>query len=455
MLQLRVEDLVERSRVALDQLEGFSQEEIDTGVKAIALAIANHAEELAIEAVEETGLGNVESKIAKNKEIGMGVWWTMKDKKSVGIIDADEEMGIYKVAHPKGIIGCITPSTNPTLTILGNAMISLKGRNTVLVSPHPSALKTSVHTVEIMNKALADLNFPENTIQIVEEPTLEASQAVMSMADIVVATGGPGMVKAAYSSGRPSYGVGQGNVQVIIDPDYTDFDKIAENVVFSRTFDNGILCAGEQSLIIPEKHEKSLIEAFKKKGVYVNLEEENNVKLREVLFHNGAMARDAVGKTAPEVGKMAGIPIPEDASMLLTKVTKHGADELLSGEKMCNVVSLNTYTDVDFKEALKIAKDNLNYQGAGHSTVLYSNNKENIFDAGKYIPVGRLLINVPGLAATGVGIITNLNPTSSIGCGSWGNNSISENLTYEHLINISSIAFERTQEIDFDAIYED
>lgn len=455
MLQLRVEDLVDKSRVALEQLEGFSQEEIDSGVKAIALAIKDHAEELAIEAVEETGLGNVESKIAKNKEIGMGVWWSMKDKKSVGIIDEDEEKGIYYVAHPKGIIGCITPSTNPTLTILGNAMIALKGRNTVLVSPHPSAVNTSIHTVEIMNKALEELNFPANTIQVVEEPTLQASQDVMSMSDIVVATGGPGMVKAAYSSGRPSFGVGQGNVQVIIDPDYTDFDKIAENIVFSRTFDNGILCAGEQTVIVPEEHEQALIEAFKKKGVYVNLDEEANVKLREVLFENGAMARDAVGKTAPEIGQMAGIPIPEDASMLLTKVTKHGSDELLSGEKMCNVVSLNTYTDGDFKEAQQIAKDNLLYQGAGHSTVLYSDNKENILEAGQFIPVGRLLINVPGLAATGVGIITNINPTSSIGCGSWGNNSISENLTYEHLINISSIAFERTQEIDFDRIFED
>lgn len=455
MLQLSVEDLVSKSRVALEKIELFSQEEIDNGIKAMALAISDHAEELAIEAVEETGLGNVKSKIAKNKEIGMGVWWTMKDKKSVGIIDEDEEKGLYYVAHPKGIIGCITPSTNPTLTILGNAMAALKGRNTVLVSPHPSALKTSIHTVEIMNRALEDLNFPADTIQIVEEPTLEASQDVMSLADVVVATGGPGMVKAAYSSGRPSYGVGQGNVQVVIDPEYTDVDKIAENVVFSRTFDNGILCAGEQTLIVSEKHEEALIEAFLKQGVYVNLAEENNVKLREVLFNNGAMARDAVGKTAPEIGEMAGIAIPEDASMVLTKVSKHGADELLSGEKMCNVVTLSTYADGDFQKALEIAKDNLNYQGAGHSAVLYSDNKENIFEAGKYLPVGRLLVNVPGLAATGVGIITNLNPTSSIGCGSWGNNSISENLTYEHLINVSSIAFERTQEIDFDTIFED
>lgn len=453
--KLSVKDLVEKSKVALKKLESFSQEEIDSGIKAMALAIADNAEILAIEAVEETGLGNVESKIAKNKEIGMGVWWTMKGKKSVGVIDKDEEMGLYSVAHPKGIIGCITPTTNPTLTILGNAMAAIKGRNTVLISPHPSALNTSIHTVDIMNKALEKLNFPVDTIQIVKEVSLEASQEVMSLSDVVVATGGPGMVKAAYSSGRPSYGVGQGNVQVVIDPEYTDFDKIAENVVFSRTFDNGILCAGEQSLIVSEKNEEALIEAFRKKNVYINRDEAENVKFREALFDNGKFSRDAVGKTAPEIGAMAGIAIPDDASMILTKVTNFGSNELLSGEKMCNMVALNTYKEEDFEAALNIAKENLYYQGAGHSTVLYSNNEENILEAGKALPVGRLLINVPGLGATGVGIITNINPTSSIGCGSWGNNSISENLTYEHLINVSKIAFERKQEIDFDSIFKD
>lgn len=436
-----VASLVEKSRTALQVLEGYSQEQVDALCKAVGQSIAKEAELLAKEAIEETDMGKYEDKIQKNLGIGAGIWSTMKNQKSVGIIERDTEKNLTYVANPKGVIASVIPTTNPTLTIVGNVMMAVKGRNTVIISPHPRAKNVSKHTVDILNAAMKELGAPDNIVQIIEEPSLDATNSLMQSCDIVVATGGPAMVKAANSSGHPSFGVGQGNVQVVIDNDYKDFDFAAKTIIDSRSFDNGLICASEQSVIVHKDSEADMVTALENNGAFYSADEETINKFRAVIFEDTHLSPAIIGKTAVEIAEMAGVEIPADAKVIVLKAEKFGADELLCGEQLSPILVQLAYDT--FEEGVAMAKANLLYQGAGHTAVLYSNDQDKIDYASLTIPVSRLLINLPGLAATGMGMTSHINPTSSIGCGSWGNNSISENLTYKHLINISTVASPR------------
>ena len=434
-------ELLEKSRFALKEMLECTQEEVDMMCRVINKAVHENAQELAELAVEETNMGNVESKFVKNTTMGSGVWLTMKNKKSVGIIGEDKEKGLVTVAHPKGVIASVAPTTNPTITPLGNAMLAIKGRNTIIVSPHPRSKNTTAKTIEYMNKALKEINAPDNIIQIIEDPSIEATQQLMASADVVVATGGMGMVKAAYSSGKPAYGVGQGNVQAVIDDEFDDLDLAAQFIVIGRTFDNGIICACNQSVIVHKDKKEDMVKALEKQGVYYIEDEENLDKVRKALFQDGRIQADIIGKSAYEIAKKANIEIPEDTSALALYTKSRGDADVLCGEKLCPVLILTPFDD--YEDAVAIAKANLLYQGAGHTAAVFSNNKERIEYAAVELPVGRLLVNVPGIAAGGGGLFTHLNPTPSLGCGSWGGNSISENLTYEHLLNIATIAYPR------------
>lgn len=436
-----IKSLIEKSRLALEELKKSSQEEVDAMVKAINDAVYDHAEELAKLAVEETGMGHYESKVDKNQTMGAGVWLTMKNKKSMGIIDRDEEKGLIYLANPKGVVASVAPVTNPTITPLGNAMLSIKGRNTIIVSPHPRSAKTSTKTVEYMNQALEELGAPKHIIQIVEDPSIEATQELMATADVVLATGGMSMVKAAYSSGKPAYGVGQGNVQTIIDGEYDDLDLAAQFIIIGRTFDNGMICACNQSVIIQEDKKDAMVEALKKQGAYYIEDEAEVEKVRKAVFNDGVLHMDVVGQSAYSIAKKAGIDVPEDTSALLVASQARGSEDLLCGEKLCPVLTLTTYDE--FEDGVAIAKANLLYQGAGHSAVIHTNDDEKVEYTALELPVSRLLVNVPGVAAGGGGLFTHLNPTPSLGCGSWGGNSTSDNLTYEHLIDISRVAYPR------------
>lgn len=440
-----VESLVAKSRIALKQMTGCNQKQVDDMCKGIAHAIAEHAEDLAKQAVAETGMGNVNDKIMKNIDIGLGVWSTMKNKKSVGIIAEDKDKNIIYVAHPKGVIGCIAPTTNPTLTSLGNAMLAIKGRNTCIISPHPRSKNVTIATVDIMNAALKKLGAPDNVIQIISEPSTAATQELMKAVDVVVATGGMQMVYAAYSSGRPAYGVGQGNVQALVGDDCEDFNKIASDIVNSRSFDNGVICAGEQSIIVHKKHEAKMIDALRANNAYYSDDKTFIEKIKSVLFEDGHLSKDIVGKDALAVAEMAGVDIPKNTKAIVLKAQKHGADELLCSEKLCPVMALLTYDT--FEEGVNIARENLLYQGAGHTATLHTNKREYVEYAGVTLPVCRVMVNLPGVAATGAGMASNLKPTPSIGCGSWGNNSVSENLTYEHLIDVTSVVLPRRDAI--------
>ncbi len=439
-----LKSLLEKSRVALDKMKGCSQEEVDLMCRVINKAVSDNAEELAKLAVEETNMGNVESKIIKNTTMGSGVWLTMKNKKSIGIIGEDKEKNLVYVAHPKGVVASVAPTTNPTITPLGNAMLAIKGRNTIIVSPHPRSKKTTGKTIEYMNKALAEINAPENIIQMVKDPSIEATQELMSSADVIVATGGMGMVKAAYSSGKPAYGVGQGNVQAVIDDEYDDLDLAAQFIIMGRSFDNGVICACNQSIIVHKDKKADMIKSLEKNGAYYIGEKSDVDKVRNVLFEKGKLNIEMIGRSPFEIAKKAGFDIPNETSALVLATESRGKEDLLCGEKLCPVLILTTYED--FKDGVEIAKANLLYQGAGHTAVVHSNNKERIEYAAVELPVGRLLVNVPGIAAGGGGLFTHLNPTPSLGCGSWGGNSISENLTYEHLLNIATIAYPRDGE---------
>ncbi len=421
-------------------------------VRAIGKAVYDNAALLAEETVKETQLGVVAHKTIKNTEKPMGIWNDLKGKKSVGIIDEDKEKGIVYIAKPIGVVGCVSPTTNPNITPMGNAMIALKGRNAIIISAHPRAKQCTALTVDLMRGALKKVSAPENLIQIIPEPTIDATQELMALSDIIIATGGMSMVKAAYSSGKPSLGVGQGNVQVIFDRDI-DYKSAVLKTLGGRSFDNGIICAGDQSFIVPREDQESIMSIAEDNGAAYISDEDEIKRIREVIFQHGQLNRDIVGKRPSYIAKVAGVEVPKGTVVLILKVDAIGEEDILCGEKMCPVMITQAYDD--FEDAVSIAKSNLNYQGAGHSAAIHSNSREHIEIVGLELPVSRVLINQSGTGAGG-NFGNGLEETVSLGCGSWGNNSISGNLTYKHMINITrmSYAFDKAEDPDPEEIWK-
>ena len=319
-----------------------------------------------------------------------------------------------------------------------NAMFALKGRNSIIVSPHPRSKKSSIHVVTLMRSELEKLGAPKDLIQVIKEPTLELTQELMSAVDIVVATGGMGLVKAAYSSGTPSYGVGAGNVQVIIDRGY-DYDKAAKDIIDGRKFDNGIICSGEQCIIAPKENHALIMDAFIKNGAYYIQDEAVVDKFRKVLYPEGKINADLVGKSVQHIARAAGVAVPKDSKIIILKPSGCGQADLLCKEKMFPIMITLTYGT--FEEAVELANINLLYEGVGHTAAIHSNNHDHVVYAGSVLPISRLVVNQPSSTGAGGSFYNGFSPTTTLGCGSWGNNSISENLTYKHLINVSRIGF--------------
>lgn len=433
-----LQKLLRQSRQAQAEIEKCNQAQVDGFVRAIGKAIYDNAELLAREAVDETGMGVYEDKVAKNKGKSRMIWLSLKDKRSVDIIKEEPERGLVYVAKPKGVIAAITPTTNPVVTPMCNAMFALKGRNSIIVAPHPRSKRCSAHAVALMSEALNKLGAPAHLIQIIEEPTMELTQGLMGVADAVVATGGMGLVKAAYASGKPAYGVGAGNVQVIVDREY-DYEQAAQNIIAGRKFDNGIICSGEQCVITPaEKHEE-IMAAFAKHGGYYIREADQIERFRKVMFPEGKINTKLVGQSVQHIAAAAGVPVPEWAKIVILQSSGKGEQDILCKEKMFPY--MNTLSYNSFEEAIDIAKTNLFYEGAGHTAVIHSDNDEHIKVAGEQLPISRLVVNQPSSTGAGGSINNGFNPTTTLGCGSWGNNSISENLSYEHLINVSRIGY--------------
>ena len=432
-----IDGYIERARKAQAEFEKMSQEQVDKAVQTIGRVVYENARYFAEIAVEETGMGNVEDKFAKNKQKAGIVWNNLRGKKSRGILETNEETGITTVAKPMGVVAAITPCTNPIVTPMSNSMFALKCGNAIIITPHHKSVKCSTKVVEMMNAALAELGYPENLIQILDEHSRENTRNLISSADVVVATGGAGMVNAAYSSGRPALGVGAGNVQCIIDEGY-DYKEAVPKIIKGRSYDNGIICSAEQSVICPEADFENILKEFEANGAVIVRDKDGLEKIRGALFEDGKTNRHSVGQNCQKVGELAGIDIPADTKVIVAVAEGTGATDALGGEKMAPVISAYAYKDLD--DGIRIAAENLERDGKGHSVSFHSDSEEHIAKVAENLCVSRFVINQCSSNSTGGSYYNGLNPTNTLGCGSWGHNSISENLNYTHLMNISRVA---------------
>src|SRR4051794_17825347 len=432
-----VQQLVAKARRAQEAFERFSQEQVDAIVREFGKYVYDNAETIAAAAHKETGLGVYEDKVLKAKSKARVIWNNLKGKKSRGIIGEDEEANLVLVAKPMGVVVAVCPVTNPIVTPMCNAMFALKAGNAVIFAPHPKAEVATRDLTRAYRQILKAHGASEDLVQMVTNGSVETTQALMKASDVVVATGGGAMVKAAYSSGKPSYGVGAGNVPVIIDRN-VDLSDAVEKIVAGASFDNGIICSHEQFVFAPEERYEETIEAFLATGkVWFTADPHQVQKLRETVFPGGHLNKDVVGRPAREIGAKAGIDIADTVRVIMVRADGAGTDDVLAKEKLCPVVAILPYRSFD--EAVAGAKANLLVEGAGHSAALYSNNEEHIRQMGLELPISRLVVNQASAITAGGSLTNGFAPTTTLGCGSWGGNSISENLDYKHLMNVSRI----------------
>jgi succinate-semialdehyde dehydrogenase len=432
-----VPELVARARRAQAEFEKFSQEQVDAIVRDIGKYVYDNAEALARMAVDETGIGVYEDKILKNKGKARVIWNNLKDKKSRGIIGEEPETNLVYVAKPMGVVGAVTPVTNPIVTPMCNGMFALKTGNAVIFAPHPKAQKCTEHLTTEFMRIVKSHGGPDYLVQTIMKGSVEKTQQLMHAVDVVVATGGAAMVKSAYSSGKPSYGVGAGNVPVIIDRG-VDLEAAVDKIVTGASFDNGIICSHEQFVLTPEESFAETVEMFVRTGKVWYTDDAAQVqKLRDTVFVDGHLNKDVVGKSPAEIAAMAGIEVPESTRIILLPAKGAGEADILAKEKLCPVVAILPYKGFD--EAVANAKANLLVEGAGHSAALHSNDDDHIRTAGLALPISRLVVNQPSSLTAGGSLTNGFAPTTTLGCGSWGGNSISENLDYKHLMNVSRI----------------
>ena len=435
---------IEQLREAQKQFATYTQEQVDEIFRQAALAANHNRIKLAKMAVEETGMGIVEDKVIKNNFAAEYIYNQYKNMKTCGVLEEDKTSGITKVAEPIGVISAIVPTTNPTSTAIFKCLIALKTRNAIIISPHPRAKNSTIEAAKIVLEAAVKAGAPEGIIGWIDEPSVELSQNVMRESDIILATGGPAMVKAAYSSGRPALGVGAGNTPAIIDE--TAHIKMAVNsILISKTFDNGVICASEQSIIVLDKVYDEVKKELAERGAYI-LKGEEIDKVRSIILNEkGGLNADMVGQSAYKIAKMAGVNVPESAKVLVGEVTSVELEEPFSHEKLSPVLAM--YKAASFEEALDKADRLIELGGMGHTSILYTDqvkNRDRVLTFGERMKTARTLINMPA-AQGAIGDLFNfkLAPSLTLGCGSWGGNSVSENVGPKHLINVKSIAERR------------
>ena len=435
---------IQQLREAQKQFATFSQEQVDEIFRQAALAANHNRIKLAKMAVEETGMGIVEDKVIKNNFAAEYIYNKYKNMKTCGVLEEDKTSGITKVAEPIGVISAIVPTTNPTSTAIFKCLIALKTRNAIIISPHPRAKNSTIEAAKIVLEAAVKAGAPEGIIGWIDQPSVELSQNVMRESDIILATGGPAMVKAAYSSGRPALGVGAGNTPAIIDE--TAHIKMAVNsILLSKTFDNGVICASEQSIIVLEQVYDEVKKELAERGAYI-LKGEEIDKVRSIILNEkGGLNADMVGQSAYKIAKMAGVNVPESAKVLVGEVTSVELEEPFSHEKLSPVLAM--YKAASFEEALDKADRLIELGGMGHTSILYTDqvkNRDRVLTFGERMKTARTLINMPA-AQGAIGDLFNfkLAPSLTLGCGSWGGNSVSENVGPKHLINVKSIAERR------------
>lgn len=438
-------------RKAQEEFATFSQEKVDEIFKAAAIAANKQRIPLAKMAVEETGMGIVEDKVIKNNYAAEYIYNAYKDTKTCDIIERDEAFGTMKVAEPIGVVAAVIPTTNPTSTAIFKALICLKTRNAIIISPHPRAKNCTIAAAKIVLDAAVKAGAPEGIIGWIDVPSLELTNMVMSEADIILATGGPGMVHAAYSSGKPALGVGAGNVPAVIDKS-ADIKMAVNSIIHSKTFDNGVICASEQSVIIDKDIYTEVRKEFKDRGCYI-LNKTETKKLGETMIINGALNSKIAGQSAYTIAGLAGINVPEDTKILIGEVTSVSLDEPFAHEKLSPVLGM--YKAKDFEDACAKADQLIKDGGYGHTASLYINpvtEKAKIDKFANMMKTCRIVVNTPS-SHGGIGDLYNfkLLPSLTLGCGSWGGNSVSENVGVKHLLNIKTVAERRENMLWFRA----
>ena len=430
-------NLARRGKIAANKIADFNEEQIDKIVKNMVKVAKEHEVCLAEMAVEETGFGKVSDKAIKNNLASTVLYDSIKGMKTIGVIKEDKENKLIDIAEPMGLVMGIVPSTNPTSTAIFKSIIAIKSRNAIVFSPHPSAVKCTSTAARLMHDAAVAAGAPEDIITCVELTSIGATNELMKSKEVslIIATGGPGMVKAAYSSGKPALGVGAGNSPAYIERT-ADIEKAIRNIIASKTFDNGTICASEQSIICEYCNEAKVVEELKKQGGYFMTEEETN-KVCNLLFKNGnAMNAAFVGRAADVIAKAAGFYVPEGTKVLIGRQGGVGPKYPLSYEKLTTV--LGFYVVNNWMEACELSIELLQ-NGIGHTMSIHTEDVEIVKKFAKK-PASRILVNTGG-SFGGTGASTGLMPSFTLGCGTWGGSSVSENVTPMHLINIKRVAY--------------
>ena len=438
-----LDQIVSKVKDAQRIYANYTQEQVDKIFRAAAIAAAQNRIPLSKMAVDETGMGVMEDKVIKNQFASEYIYNQYKDTKTCGVLSDDDAFGFRQVAEPIGLIAGIIPTTNPTSTAIFKSLLALKTRNGIVFSPHPRAKKCTIEAAKIVLNAAVEAGAPEGIIGWIDNPTMPLSNALMHHKDInlILATGGPGMVKAAYSSGKPAIGVGAGNTPVVIDAT-ANIKMAVSSVIMSKTFDNGMICASEQSVIVEEPVYEQVKEEFIARGCHF-VTGKDRKKLADTIVINGKLNSAIVGQSAEKIAEMAGIKVPSGTKILIAEAKEVSDQEPFAREKLSPV--LGFYRAKDFKSAAQLAKDLILYGGAGHTSVLYTDEaNEDHIDYFKDMPTARTLINMPSSQGA-IGDVYNfkLAPSLTLGCGSWGGNSVSENIGVKHLMNVKSVAERR------------
>lgn len=436
-----IDNLLEKVSAAQRIYATYSQEQVDHIFRRVALKMSSLRIPLAKMAVEETGMGVVEDKVIKNHFASEYIYNKYKNAKTCGIVAEDKENGVIKIADPIGVIAGVIPTTNPTSTVIFKSLIALKTRNAIVFSPHPRAKKCTVETAKIILEEAVKAGAPENIIGWIENPSIFQTQYLMQheKTNLILATGGPGMVKSAYSSGNPALGVGAGNTPAVID-ETADLQMAVSSILMSKTFDNGMICASEQSVVVVDAVYDAVKAEFLKRGAYI-LSAKEKEALGKVIMPDGKLNSAIVGQKAATIAKMAGIEVAPQTKVLIALCEKVGKEEPFSAEKLSPVLAM--YKEKDFEFAVAKAKALVTFGGNGHTSVLYTNqaNEDRIKTFGATMHTGRIMINCPSSQGA-IGDIYNfrLEPSLTLGCGSWGGNSVSENVGVKHLLNTKTVA---------------
>ncbi len=439
----KLEEELAKVRAAQKEFSTYTQEQVDKIFLAAAKAANMARIPLAKMAVEETGMGIVEDKIIKNHYAAEYIYNKYKNTKTCGVIEENKAFGTMRIADPIGVIAAVIPTTNPTSTAIFKTLIALKTRNGIIISPHPRAKNSTAAAAKIVLDAAVEAGAPENIISWIDAPSLDMTNLVMKEADIILATGGPGMVKAAYSSGKPALGVGAGNTPAIID-ESADIIKAVNSIIHSKTFDNGMICASEQSCIVDKKVYKAVRKEFEDRGCYF-LKDDEIEKVRKTIIINGALNAKIVGQKPVTIAALAGVEVPEETKVLIGEVESVDISEEFAHEKLSPVLAM--YKSEDFSDALAKAEQLVADGGYGHTSSVYLNEtteRAKIDEFAARMKTCRILVNTPS-SFGGIGDLYNfdLAPSLTLGCGSWGGNSVSENVGVKHLLNIKTVAERR------------